>query len=142
MKLKFISSSIIIVVFAFNYKASAQAKPKMIKKPVKAAVAAVKTPIATAQEIEEGKAIMAKSDCMACHAIENKLVGPSYNSVSQKYLLDPASINRLSQKIINGGNGVWGTVPMPPHPAVSMADAEKMVKYILSLKADLKSQSK
>lgn len=133
MKLKFVSTCIVIVVFALNNQTSAQTKAKTIKKPVKAASAVVKTPIATAQDIEDGKAIMAKSDCVACHAIEDRLIGPSYNSVSEKYTLDATNINSLSQKIINGGSGVWGTVPMAPHPTITTADAGKMVKYILSL---------
>jgi len=130
MKFNIVAAAILTgCIFAFNQNASAQTKPKTVTK----AVAAAKTPITTTQEVEDGKALIAKSDCLACHHLENKLVGPTYTSVSQKYVLNQANITNLSQKVIAGGSGVWGTVPMPPHAALSAADASKMVKYILSL---------
>lgn len=130
MKPKLISALVLTFSIAASHFVSAQTKPKTVKKPV-ATVA--KQPLATPQDMEEGKMLISKSDCLACHHLENKLVGPSYNSVSEKYALNPANVTALSQKIINGGSGVWGTVPMPPHPAISPADAGKIVKYILAL---------
>jgi cytochrome c len=135
MKPKLISALVLTVSIAANHFASAQTKPKTVKKTL---IAAAKPPIVTPQDMEEGKMLISKFDCLACHHLENKLVGPSYNNVSEKYPLNPATIATLSQKIINGGSGVWGTIPMPPHPAIAPADAGKMVKYILSLKSQNK----
>jgi cytochrome c len=133
MKLNFIFSSVFIGFLSYGFSTSAQTKkPVTPKKAV--VVAAVKALIATPLEIEAGKLLISKSDCMACHGIDNKMVGPSYGSVSEKYPFNMASVANLSKKIINGGSGVWGTVPMIPHASLSQEDADKMVKYILSLR--------
>lgn len=84
-------------------------------------------------EIEQGKQLISKSDCLACHQLKVKAVGPAYTAVAEKYTATDANINRLSEKIIQGGSGVWGQIPMTPHPSIPVADARKMVKYILSL---------
>ncbi len=83
---------------------------------------------------QEGLALVAKSNCLSCHQIVEPATGPSYTSIAQKYTDDSATVNLLSNKIINGGMGVWGQVPMNAHPNIAKADAEKMVKYILLLK--------
>ncbi|HRN57131.1 MAG TPA: c-type cytochrome [Agriterribacter sp.] len=81
---------------------------------------------------KDGKALIAGSDCLACHAETNKLVGPSYAEVAKKY--KEADIPHLIKKIVDGGSGVWGEIPMPPHAALAHDDAEAMVKYILTVK--------
>jgi cytochrome c len=81
----------------------------------------------------KGKALMDKSDCNACHAVDNKIVGPSFKDIAKKYKSDKAAVAKLSEKIIKGGAGNWGEIPMAPHPQISTADAGEMVKYILSL---------
>ncbi|MEO6980609.1 MAG: c-type cytochrome, partial [Mucilaginibacter sp.] len=106
------------------------------KKPIPAATApapAPPPPFATAPEIEDGKVLIAKLDCLACHKIEEKLVGPAYIAIAAKYPQDQNTVNLLTQKIISGGSGVWGPVPMAPHPAITPDDANKMIKYILTL---------
>jgi cytochrome c len=85
-------------------------------------------------EIEEGKLLISKSDCVACHKIQEKLVGPSYMDVADKYSFSPAIVQSLTNKIINGGTGTWGQIPMSPHPSITQSEAKKMVTYILSLK--------
>jgi cytochrome c len=118
--------------------ASAQAKKKVVakKKPATAvAKAPPPPPFATDVEIADGKALISKSDCLTCHKIEDKLVGPAYAAIAAKYPQDQNSLNMLTEKIITGGKGVWGPVPMAPHPTVSQADANKMIKYILTLNA-------
>ena len=85
-------------------------------------------------DYKAGLALIGKSDCLTCHKTTEKLVGPSYVDVAKKYAGSDTAIAYLSHKIIAGGQGVWGTVPMTPHPAVAQADAEQMVKYILLLK--------
>lgn len=88
----------------------------------------------TAKEIEEGKLLISKSDCLACHKVDAKLVGPGYKEVAKKYPATEANFNLLTQKIIKGGSGVWGAIPMAVHISLKPDDAKKMVKYILSLK--------
>ncbi len=82
---------------------------------------------------EKGKQLISQSDCLTCHKEQEKLVGPAYIDVAKKYEDNDENINHLADKIINGGSGVWGQVPMTPHPAISKGDAEEMVRYILSL---------
>lgn len=86
------------------------------------------------EDIEQGKELLSKSDCLACHQVKTKVVGPAYSAVAEKYAATAVNIDKLSEKVIKGGSGVWGTVPMTPHPAIAAADAKKMVAYILSLK--------
>ena len=69
---------------------------------------------------------------MSCHKVDAKLVGPSYQDVAAKYT--DADIDHLAGKIIEGGKGVWGDIPMTPHAGLSQDNAKLMVKYILSLK--------
>lgn len=87
-----------------------------------------------ANKFEKGSELIAKSDCLTCHKVKEKLVGPAYAAVAEKYPLTNENINYLSEKIIKGGSGVWGQIAMTPHPAISKADASEMVRYILSLK--------
>ncbi len=74
------------------------------------------------------------SDCTSCHMVERKIVGPSYAEVAAKYESTEENVNMLAQKVINGGVGVWGEVPMPAHPGLSEEDAKDMVRYVLLLK--------
>ena len=80
------------------------------------------------------EALAQKSGCMACHAVDKKVVGPAYNEVAAKYKGDANAAAKLADKVKKGGTGVWGPVPMPPNAAVSDADIKKLVAYILSLK--------
>lgn len=98
----------------------------MLKEPTEQEVTVAKTPE------EEGKDLIAASDCLTCHKEEGKLVGPSYAEVAAKY--SEADIDMLADKIINGGSGVWGDVPMAAHAGMDKENAKKMVKYILTLK--------
>jgi cytochrome c len=84
--------------------------------------------------IDEGKELIAKSDCLACHKLQDKLVGPSYSDVAAKYSYSKSTVQNLAGKVISGGTGVWGQVPMTPHPNITPENAQKMVTYILSLK--------
>lgn len=84
---------------------------------------------------QKGLELVAKSDCLTCHKIDDVFTGPSYKQIAEKYAgASDAMITELGQKIIKGGNGVWGSALMTPHPAISQQDAEAMVKYILLLK--------
>lgn len=83
---------------------------------------------------QKGLELTAQYQCPTCHKIDEKLTGPAYRDVAKKYAgADDATISKLAQKVIDGGAGVWGDVPMTPHPNVSQDDAKAMVKYILLL---------
>ncbi|WP_343641530.1 c-type cytochrome [Roseateles sp.] len=75
-----------------------------------------------------------KKNCMACHAIDKKLVGPAYKDVAAKYAKDKDAVKKLAEKIQKGGSGVWGPVPMPANTQVSPAEAEQLAKWVLSTK--------
>lgn len=75
-----------------------------------------------------------KSNCMACHAIDQKRVGPALKDVAAKYKGDSSAAEKLAKKIKAGGVGVWGQMPMPPQPQVSEADAKMLADYVLSIK--------
>ena len=75
-----------------------------------------------------------KHNCLACHATDKKLVGPSYKEVAAKYRSDPGAQAKLADKVKKGGQGVWGQVPMPPNTQVPDADVNALVKWILSQK--------
>jgi cytochrome c len=100
---------------------------------------AAAAPAAPAAADSKGLELIGASDCTTCHRLHKEAagasIGPSYSEVAGKY--SPAAdttVDRLVHKIITGGSGVWGTVPMTPHPALAPADVKEMVTYILSLK--------
>ncbi|OMP81294.1 MULTISPECIES: c-type cytochrome [unclassified Chitinophaga] len=82
----------------------------------------------------KGAGLIAQSDCLTCHKVDMKVVGPAYKEVAAKYEASEANIEMLADKIISGGSGHWGEIPMQAHPNVSKDDAKEMVKYILALK--------
>ena len=90
--------------------------------------------ISSNPDYQKGLELIANADCLTCHKVDEKSVGPAYKDVAAKYEATEANISMLADKIIHGGQGVWGTVPMTPHPDLSKADAEQMVKYVLLLK--------
>jgi cytochrome c len=75
-----------------------------------------------------------QKNCLACHAIDKKLVGPAYKDVAKKYANDPGAVTRLAKKVREGGVGVWGQIPMPANPQVNEAESVQLVKWVLSLK--------
>ena len=87
------------------------------------------TTVATSSK---GAALIAKSDCLACHKEHDKLVGPAYAEVAKKY--NSGDVDKLADKVIKGGAGSFGDVAMSPHPMISTDDAREMVKYILTVK--------
>ena len=79
-------------------------------------------------------ALAISKNCMACHAVDKKLVGPSYKDVAAKYKADKTAADKLATKIIKGGSGVWGPIPMPSNPQVNEADAKILAAWVLSAK--------
>ncbi|PUE48873.1 cytochrome C' [Limnohabitans sp. 2KL-1] len=80
------------------------------------------------------QALATSKNCMACHSVDKKLVGPGFKDVAAKYKGDKTAADKLASKIIKGGSGVWGAVPMPANPQVSEADAKKLAAWVLSVK--------
>jgi cytochrome c len=78
------------------------------------------------------KDLATKSACLACHAVDKKLVGPAYQDVAKKYAGDKTAEAKLIEKVKKGGSGVWGPVPMPPNAAVKDEDVKTLVKWILA----------
>jgi cytochrome c len=82
----------------------------------------------------KGAKLMAAADCASCHRERDKLLGPAYVAVAQKYPATPANITMLANKVIKGGAGHWGDIAMTPHPALAENDSKEIIRYILSLK--------
>ncbi len=103
-------------------------------KTAEATTASSASSLSSNPDYTKGLELIAKSDCLTCHKANEKNIGPAYKDVAAKYDNSDATIKLLSEKIIKGGSGVWGAIPMTPHPAVKQEDAEAMVKYVLLLK--------
>ena len=88
----------------------------------------------TIDTTQAGGKLIAKNDCLTCHKVDTKVIGPAYADVAKKYTASDAVVDTLASKIIKGGKGNWGDVAMTPHAALSMDDAKIIVKYILTLK--------
>jgi len=88
----------------------------------------VATPVMASKELAQAK------NCLACHSVDNKVVGPAFKVVAAKYAGDKGAAATLATKIIAGGGGVWGAIPMPANPQVKDAEAKKLVAWILGLK--------
>jgi len=89
--------------------------------------------VAMAGQAHADEALAKAKGCMACHAIDKKLVGPAYKDVAAKYKGDKAAVATLSAKVIAGGKGNWGAIPMPPNK-VTDDEAKKLVTWVLSVK--------
>ena len=93
-----------------------------------AALAVTAGPALADQELAKSK------NCMACHAVDKKLVGPAYKDVAAKYAGQKDAVDKLAAKIQKGGSGVWGPVPMPANTQVNEAEAKKLAAWVLSQK--------
>ena len=95
---------------------------------VLATLAAVSVPALADQALATAK------NCMACHAVDKKLVGPAYKDVAAKYAGQKDAVDKLAAKILKGGSGVWGPVPMPANAQVNDAEAKKLAAWVMSTK--------
>jgi cytochrome c len=98
-------------------------------------VAKEAAPAAKSEDYQKGLELVAKNGCFTCHKVKEAATGPAYEAVAAKYA--PASdevIEKLANKVIAGGSGNWGTIPMLAHPQLSKDDAKTMVKYVMALK--------
>ena len=95
-------------------------------------VAAGLTVSGAASAADANMELAQKTGCLACHAADKKVVGPSYKEIAAKYKSDKGAEAALTQKVLKGGSGVWGQIPMPPNN-VSEAQAQQLVKWILAM---------
>lgn len=99
-----------------------------------ATAAAPANDLSSNPDYQKGVELIAKSDCLTCHKTDTKIIGPAYKDVAAKYENTEANVNMLASKILKGGTGVWGQIPMTPHAALSEADAKALAKYVLLLR--------
>jgi cytochrome c len=78
--------------------------------------------------------LLQKNNCLACHNVDQTVVGPAFRAVANKYRGQADAADKLARKIRLGGSGVWGAMPMPAHPQISDADAKKLAVYVLNTK--------
>ena len=93
---------------------------------------AVTSPVARAAEAPRGQQVAAANACMGCHAVDRKLVGPSFQQIAAKYKGDAQAPAKLARKVKEGGSGVWGMIPMPAHQSMSDADIRAVVDWVLA----------
>ena len=93
---------------------------------------ALVTAVAVTAPAIADQALATSKNCMACHAMDKKLVGPSYKDVAKKYAGQKDAADKLAAKIIKGGSGVWGAIPMPANPQVDETDAKKLAAWVLA----------
>jgi len=124
---------LMLSIFATSLYACSESPAKEEKKEEK--VAETASPNSN-PDYEKGLALVAKSDCLTCHKVDEKLTGPAYHDVANKYPNTAETVDQLAVKIIKGGYGVWGSIPMPAHASLSQDDAKQMVKYIMTLKTN------
>ena len=91
------------------------------------------TDLSSNPDYQKGLEITAKSDCFTCHKIDEKNIGPAWRDVAKKYAGQDTAVKYLAHKIVTGGSGVWGTVPMAPHPTFTQEEAETVARYVLLL---------
>jgi cytochrome c len=100
----------------------------MMKRALFALLAAVSVAVPAFAD----QALATSKNCMACHAIDKKLVGPAYKDVAKKYAGQKDAVDKLAAKIMKGGSGVWGVIPMPANTQVNEAEAKKLAAWVLS----------
>lgn len=83
----------------------------------------------------DGARIARANACMGCHAVDRKLVGPSFAEIAARYRQDPQAQAKLAAKVKNGGSGAWGMIPMPAHPGMSDSDIRSVVQWVLATPA-------
>lgn len=96
------------------------------------AIAALATGFAVTTPALADMGLATSKNCMACHAVDKKLVGPSYKDIATKYAGQADAVDKLAGKVVKGGSGAWGPVPMPANAQVNDADAKKLVAWILA----------
>lgn len=110
------------------------ATPPVVAKPVAPVAPAAPKVVAVAVSDADGIALAKKRNCLACHMIDKKIVGPAWKDVAAKYRGDAGAQSRLEAKIGKGGGGAWGSMAMPPQPQVTAEERSILARFILNLK--------
>jgi cytochrome c len=105
----------------------------MMKRPMFALVLGTAAVLSTTSALAD-LALATSKNCMACHAVDKKVLGPAFKDVAAKYAGDKTALDKLVAKVMKGGSGAWGPVPMPANPQVNEAEAKKLVAWVLSQK--------
>lgn len=101
---------------------------------MKRIVFALAATFSVAAPVFADQALATSKNCMACHAIDKKLVGPAFKDIATKYASDKTATDKLATKIIKGGSGVWGAIPMPANTQVNEAESKKLAAWVLTAK--------
>lgn len=133
MKKYFVSAAFVMLIAACGNNSSNTSAETTSEKAQDAQDAA-SNDITANPDYQKGFDLVSNSDCFTCHKVTEKLVGPAYQEVANKYAGSDTAVDYLARKVITGGSGVWGNVAMTPHPQLSEDSAKQMVKYILLLK--------
>lgn len=128
MKKYFVAIALLVFVGACSNSASNS------KTDAAATTAAPANDLSANPDYQKGIELIAKSDCLTCHKTDTKNIGPAYKDVAAKYENTEANVTLLATKIMKGGTGVWGQIPMTPHAGMSEADAIALAKYVLLLR--------
>ena len=139
MKLNFLTSSVVVLLAGFAFSCGGGEKTAETSTETATAEAA---PVEVSLEDKykddpvyiKGLEKVNNTGCTLCHQVERKVVGPAYAEVAAKYENTEANVTMLAKKVIAGGAGVWGEVPMSPHPNLTEEDAKDMVRYVLLLR--------
>ena len=134
MKKYYVAIALLVLIGACSTNTSTEVKDAKATTPATTTTTPAANDMSANPDYQNGLALVAKSDCLTCHKVNEKLTGPAYRDVANKYENTDANITMLAAKIIKGGQGVWGAIPMTPHANLSEADAKQMVKYILLLR--------
>jgi cytochrome c len=103
-------------------------------KKITLSIALSLTALLTSQAALASQALATSKNCMACHAVDKKVLGPAFKDVAAKYAGQKDAAAKLASKIMKGGGGVWGPVPMPANAQVNEAEAKTLATWVLSLK--------
>ena len=122
---RIIIATILMTIFSCSKSGNSGNKDVLVSEPA---------PKVVTDPVAEGKSLVEGADCLACHKVEEKMIGPSYREVAKKYENTPENVEMLAEKIIKGSSGIWGDVPMPAHNGLSKENAKFMAQYILSSK--------
>lgn len=122
---RIIIATILMTIFSCSKSGNSGNKDVLVSEPA---------PKVVTDPVAEGKSLVEGADCLGCHKVEEKMIGPSYREVAKKYENTPENVEMLAEKIIKGSSGIWGDVPMPAHNGLSKENAKFMAQYILSSK--------
>ena len=129
----------IITIFAlatgiYACNSGTETKPGATTTTASTSTETAKPDVTGTPEFMKGLDLVKGSDCATCHKVDEKVIGPAFRDVANKYTNNEATIDTLANKIIKGGSGNWGAIAMTPHTGVSVDDAKAMAKYVLLLK--------